>query len=70
MRFYLKACPRCSGDLMLAEAELGEPELVCIQCGYSKGVSALREAGRRRREMAVAGAGAKRSERGGRFHTT
>ncbi len=27
--FYLKACPRCGGDLMLDEDE----DLACLQCG-------------------------------------
>ena len=31
----LKACPRCSGDLLLDRA-FEEDEEVCIQCGYRK----------------------------------
>lgn len=29
----LRACPRCSGDLIREEL-LGEAELACLQCGY------------------------------------
>ena len=31
--FWLKACPRCSGDLALRGDEDG-PTRVCLQCGY------------------------------------
>ncbi len=35
MPFYLKGCPRCHGDLTLAETGWpGEHELSCLQCGY------------------------------------
>ena len=30
---WLKACPRCSGDLALHDDEDG-PNRVCLQCGY------------------------------------
>ena len=35
---YLKACPRCHGDLLLQEVVLGETELNCLQCGYAAAV--------------------------------
>ena len=35
---YLKACPRCHGDLLLQEVVLGETELNCLQCGYAASV--------------------------------
>ena len=31
---WLKACPRCRGDLMLEEA-LGERSVGCLQCGHT-----------------------------------
>lgn len=34
--FWLKACPRCRGDLCLERNELGEAEIICIQCGLRR----------------------------------
>lgn len=35
---YLKACPRCHGDLLLQEVVIGETEMNCLQCGYAASV--------------------------------
>ena len=32
--FWLKMCPRCKGDLYLAEDRFGQ-HLACLQCGRS-----------------------------------
>jgi hypothetical protein len=32
--FVLKGCPKCGGDVHTEAQVLGEPELVCLQCGY------------------------------------
>ena len=32
MRFWLKACPRCEGDLQL-KPDVAGPYIECIQCG-------------------------------------
>jgi hypothetical protein len=37
--FVFKACSRCSGDLY-AERDLGQTDLVCLQCGFRKGMRA------------------------------
>ena len=39
---WLKACPRCRGDLSLEMNEFEEGELSCLQCGYRKYRAALR----------------------------
>ncbi|MBI3978289.1 MAG: hypothetical protein HY331_08900 [Chloroflexi bacterium] len=31
---WLKACPRCHGDLAKQTDELGETFVGCLQCGY------------------------------------
>ena len=36
--FWLKGCPRCSGDLYVDQDQYG-PFVTCIQCGFSKGVT-------------------------------
>ncbi len=36
MMFWLKACPRCSGDLHLEVDEMGDKEIYCVQCGFRK----------------------------------
>ena len=33
--FWLKACPRCKGDLFL-DASPYVKDIVCIQCGYRR----------------------------------
>ena len=32
--FWLKACPRCLGDLCLERDEADEEETFCMQCGF------------------------------------
>ena len=32
---YLKACPRCNGDVHFA-ADIDGPYLQCLQCGFSR----------------------------------
>ncbi len=52
--YWLKACPRCQGDLH-AEKDLYGAYVVCIQCGYvttSEEERQLRVAGRIEREQA------------------
>ena len=34
---FLKACPKCSGDILLDEDTFGR-YLKCLQCGFSKDV--------------------------------
>ena len=36
--FWLKACPRCSGDLLQDHDQYG-PFVSCLQCGLSRDVS-------------------------------
>jgi uncharacterized Zn finger protein (UPF0148 family) len=33
--FWLKACPRCKGDLFL-DANARGKDIVCLQCGYRR----------------------------------
>jgi uncharacterized protein YbaR (Trm112 family) len=33
--FWLKACPRCKGDLYLDVSSRGK-DIVCLQCGYRR----------------------------------
>ena len=33
--FWLKACPRCKGDLYLDIGSRGK-DIVCLQCGYRR----------------------------------
>lgn len=33
MRFWLRGCPRCQGDVY-EERGLGSVDMVCIQCGH------------------------------------
>ena len=47
MPLYLKACPRCGGDLLFQEVELGEFELSCLQCGHVAPASQAAITGRR-----------------------
>jgi len=41
MMLWLKACPRCGGDLMPASLE-DQPALSCLQCGYLAPLGELR----------------------------
>jgi hypothetical protein len=43
MALYLKACPRCNGDLV-PEA-FDDNELFCLQCSFRTPLSKLRSAG-------------------------
>ena len=33
MRYWLKRCPRCQGDLR-EESDIYGPYIACVQCGY------------------------------------
>ena len=51
---YLKACPRCRGDLALTEDSYGR-FLECLQCGYLRDVEEpglVSAVGREEREAA------------------
>ena len=37
--FWLKACPRCRGDIYLESNELEGNELHCMQCGFRRFVT-------------------------------
>lgn len=41
MMLWLKACPRCGGDLMRASLE-DELTASCLQCGYASSLGELR----------------------------
>ena len=34
--FWLRACPRCQGDLYLEVNEYDDSETYCVQCGFRK----------------------------------
>lgn len=34
--FWLRACPRCRGDLYLEKNELGDSEVHCLNCGLRR----------------------------------
>ena len=34
--FWLRACPRCRGDLYLERNELGDNEVYCLHCGFRR----------------------------------
>jgi hypothetical protein len=38
--FWLKACPRCKGDLYLDVSSRGK-DIVCLQCGYRRYILTL-----------------------------
>lgn len=50
---WLKACPRCHGDLLL-QADLDGDAISCIQCGYMRPVEQAPEATRRHQPTATA----------------
>ena len=49
---YLKACPRCRGDLVL-ETVSGDSDLVCLQCSFRSSPAAVTERNRDRSRRAV-----------------
>jgi DNA-directed RNA polymerase subunit M/transcription elongation factor TFIIS len=55
-----RGCVKCEGDLYV-EQGIGDTDLVCLQCGYRRGVSAAelereeREAAERERQLEPAG---------------
>ncbi|HEY90454.1 MAG TPA: hypothetical protein G4O07_01350 [Dehalococcoidia bacterium] len=38
--FWMKACPRCKGDLFLDQDAINR-DVVCLQCGYRRGSNRL-----------------------------
>ncbi len=50
---WLKACPKCEGDLYLRH-EIDGKDIVCLQCGYIKHIlpERVRVAGRQERQFA------------------
>lgn len=40
-QWYLKACPRCQGDIYLEREDEKDSEIVahCLQCGFEKNVA-------------------------------
>ena len=37
--WILKGCPKCNGDL---EIDIRDRELICLQCGWTRGVEVVR----------------------------
>ena len=46
MIFWLRACPRCRGDLYMELNELDDEEIYCMQCGYRTFRTSLAAMGR------------------------
>jgi len=40
--FWIKACPRCQGDLFL-DRDANNRDVVCLQCGYRRGSNENKE---------------------------
>ena len=38
--FWMKACPRCKGNLFL-DQDASNRDVVCLQCGYRRGSNRL-----------------------------